>query len=181
MQAKRIVSKYSDWVVLTTSLLLIAFVVALALNVFEHKPSPPNRLRMQSATYANPDPFALEAINPKFPPPPGQQRAYNKTYTEGDVQYTVAWVVKNIERNPKIGSNEFTIDIKNTRNRPIEVEASTSVSLGCVVMDSPYRHTSVAVKNYQFSAYELKQQRLDLPIDCLYVGTADGKYFWVAY
>lgn len=127
--------------------------------------------------------YKTEPPDSKYPPPATNQANYYRSYTVGDIQMSIEKGNINIDRNPSFGPNTVHVKLYNSENREVEPDKNTlkSVSVGCIAMDKPYRTVQVTVKPMKFKPYEWRDSTLEVDLNCLYIGTADGKYFWKVY
>lgn len=182
MRLSRLHRTHRDWLITIIIAALIAALAITLVTLLNGDRQSPSQDSIRFKEY--PGSSEVQPIvppDPKFPPPSKQQRGFYQTYTEGDVQYSVVWKNRNLPRNPAIGPHTFTITLYNSRNANIEVQDTGRITIGCVAMDGPYRTVSVESEPISFAPYEKRVQELSVDVNCMYLGTADGSYFWRTY
>jgi hypothetical protein len=186
-QVKKFFRSHSDWTVVAAIviLLLVAFLGVRAYldgeKVSQHDST--NMSRNYAQNEYSKSIYATKAPDPQYPPPATEQRTFYRSYDVGDLSYSLEWSNRNIERNPNIGPHIFTLEVYNSRNRQVTLDSSETkgLTVGCIATDNPYKAVIIEAKPLTLSPYERK--RIELPVDvaCMYLGTADGKYFWRIY
>lgn len=119
----------------------------------------------------------LGALDPNYPSPGGTEREYLRTYTEGKVQYSLERLVLNPSRNTTLSRPSFRVRWLNTTNTTLP----HSINFSCVAHADPYRVVAAQVLYSELSPLENKVEDVSVDHSCVYVGTADKKYFWRVY
>jgi hypothetical protein len=185
MKARQLLRSHNDWLLvglLITGALLLAIIAYFALlsgnNSLKTYDELESRNYQPSTSYP-----ALVPPSKKFPPPANTQRNFYEIHTAERVQYSLVWSERNVDRNSVIGPHKFTLELYNTKNAPITVtdKEAKAITIGCIAQDKPYHKVSLAPQSQSFKPLEKKQIVFDVPVSCLYLGTADKKYFWRIY
>lgn len=168
---------YSDW-------LLVAFVgislITVGVGIYVAlKPQPAPKPKQ--IVYSNGDPNAagiskIVPFNLAFPPPAKTQLAYYRIYKAGDIRYSIEILQVNSDRYFYSGSHTFKVILYNLRNAPIQTDARST--LGCIAQDYPYRAVTIDEPIREVPGAGKLEYTLTLDYSCVYIGTADGKYFW---
>lgn len=180
-------SAYRDWLILALLLLLVLtglMVVALTTkseSVSRQQTVPRN---ISYEVYGS-GIYTTEPPEPRYPPLAKSQASFYRTYTIGDMQYDLVWTDRNVNRNAAIGSHAFTLTVYNSRNSGVTItdEQFRAVSVGCIAKDNPYRAVALepAPIARDFLPYEKKAVVFAIDVSCMYLGAANGEYFWRIY
>lgn len=131
-----------------------------------------------------PVPAKVVPPDPKFPPPAEQQLPFDQVLNVGNVGMELFWADRNVNRNSAVGAHKFILKLHNNMNsvQVISPPSTDNLNVGCIAVESPYRTKSVpAMKPITLQPYEKRDIELRIDVSCLYLGTADGKYFWRIY
>jgi hypothetical protein len=174
---------HADWffVLLTVVLLLsISLIVVLFAGP---KPSYTADSQEKSSNTYNIAPALYQIVppDPAYPAPAKEQRAFYMTYTDGGMQYSIDKLTKNVDKNPAFGLDTYQLTLYNAANKVIDIMNAANISFGCIAKNNPYASQSVKAQDLHFAAYERKQVTLSVDPNCMYLGTADSKYFWRLY
>jgi hypothetical protein len=173
-----------DWVIVGSILLLIVVSLFVGLPLLHGHSVEPTEQSPELHTYAPPssDLYQIVPPAPAYPVSAKEQRAFYMTYTEKEISYNIEKLNINIDRNPSLGKNTYEVSLYNSANRVITpTEYLKSISIDCIARDNPYRPVTSTPKPLTFSPYETKDITLYVDVDCMYLGTADGQYFWRVY
>lgn len=178
---KRYLRANTDWAIIIVCLVLALLSVAVVAAYFGE--SSDSYRSEQIPRNFEQKTYAMEAPDPKFPPPAKEQRALSALYTEGDIQYSLIWSSRNMPREPSIGTHSFTLELYNSLNKDVTLDDRMlhAVTVGCIAQESPYRSVTPTLKPLSFTPYERKKIELPIDVSCLYLGTADSKYYWRIY
>lgn len=184
MRISKTWKKQADWIILVAVVsvgLSAILLVSIFLRADRIEPVS-NNVKLNTYDPYDSGIYANKQIDPEYPPPQGTQASYYRDYTLGD--FTI-WVEKGdiyVDRQPS-DQNTVYVTIYNSLNKTVSLtpEQLRSVTIGCVAMDKPYRMTEVKLTNLTFKAYEKKIMTVPLSTSCIYIGTADHKYFWQIY
>src|ERR1051325_3133969 len=133
---------HADWIAL-----FFILVILLVAGLFIYDDS--QRSVLPSSTYDTPNlrnfytvehEISLQEIvapDPKYPPLGKEQRGFWRSYTHGDIQYSLYWMERNIERNASIGPHTFMLELYNARNQAVTInaEAAKPFTIGCAAYD----------------------------------------------
>lgn len=182
---RNILKKYSDWVFLVILLVLVSIVGVCAFVLFRSDDSLQNETQRGSSTYKvqDSDLFKTEPPDSKYPPPAKEQASFYKSYTVREIQFSIAKGNKNVDRIPDFGPNTFYVTWYNYANKEVNPSGDylKSISIGCTALDNPYRAITFIPTPLTFKPYEEKKITLEVDVFCMYLGTADGKYYWRGY
>lgn len=187
MRLKRLLHTKMDWVIAISLILLVCIIGAALYGLVNSDTKSQETKSTVSRTYAaEPDNSGIHYTpppDPKYPPPAKTQRTFYRTYNEGDLSYSIEKTDINIKRLPALGPHVFTVNLTNTLNRELSLmpEQAKSATIHCIAKDGPYRAIAVEVQPLQLKSYEKKQIKLSIDVGCLYLGTADSKYYWRIY
>jgi hypothetical protein len=174
MRLKTLFRSQSDWVILTLIVLGVCAATVGMFALLRSDYTESNNLP-RLHTYEPKGLYEIVPPDPKYPPPTGEQRNFSVIYEAGDIYYTLSWSVRNIDRKPEVGKHVFTVELYNSRNSTVTTDEVTSkaIGIGCT--------GSVTSPSYTLGAYEKKQVQFQVDPSCMYLSTADGKYFWRIY
>lgn len=175
-------SKNRDWFVMII-LLIAVVIVLLAISYWISRPEPRPMTSEPTRTYQQyeNDLYSTKQLDPKYPVTAKTQASYYRTYTVGDIYFDISRLNVNTSRDAALGSNEIVVSLHNSRNATVTPDNANQFTIGCINYDKPYRTTVVPVESLTFRAYEQKDVVLHLDVNCIYIGTADGAYFWQVY
>lgn len=131
-------------------------------------------------------PVTYEIIppDPKYPPPAKEQLAFSQFITVDDVTFDLFWANRNVNRDKAVGSHSFTLTVRNNKNAVYTLSPNTmrQVTVGCIAIEVPYQAQAVSpMEPLTLQPYEKRETSFGIDVSCLYLGTADGKYFWRIY
>ena len=138
--------------------------------------------RFESGTYSaySDDIYKIEQPKKDYPAPAKEQRSFYRTYSEGQLQYSIDRGNTNVPHNPDIGPSSFYVNLYNSRNEAVTISGDQlkTVTFGCVALLNPYRVVPVSVETIELGPFEHTKRLIEVDATCVYIGTADGKYFW---
>lgn len=183
MKLWHFVKRYADWLTLILILVLAIGGAAgyMAINGADSHAGLTKNTQYRTYDSYTDDIYKTEPPDPKYPPPAKEQNSFYRIYTPGNIQYSVEWSIRS--RDASVGPHTFTINLYNSRNNIVTLDASAarSVTIGCIAKDKPYRELAVETAPLTFAPYEKRPVQLQVGTDCLYIGTADKHYFWRIY
>lgn len=184
---QRFCRTHSDWIITVFLTILLLGILFAILSYIDSPPKKPVESVNLSHDYSentfSSGIYETKPPDPQYPPPAKEQRTFYRTYHVDNFSYNLVWSSRNIERNPAIGPHIFTVEVYNSRNASVlmDTNEAEALTIGCIGVDSPYRTQTVQPKVIEFTPYEKKKLEFAIDVSCLYLGTADGQYFWRIY
>jgi hypothetical protein len=181
---RKILKAYTDWLILVIVVILgLIFLLTIFFAMTRDTGHPESAAPLSLNYDKRDDNRGIQQIqppDPKYPPPAKEQRAFYRSYVEGSVQYGIERTDINVDRHPKLGPHVFTIETSNMTNTVITIEsdAARATTIGCVAQENPYRTLPVEPRSITLKPLEVKRTTLNADPLCVYIGTADGRYFW---
>lgn len=177
---------YKDWIFLAC-LVIFFSCVFVGYGLYRHHSAytqPLTTYRSGTYDFYDNELYKIEPPDPRYPAPAKEQLSFYRSYNTGDLTFSLEWTERNVDRNASIGEHKFTLVIQNQLNsaRTTSNEAMNHVSVGCIAYDNPYHSVSVSpMRAFALGPYEQRRFAFSIDVSCMYIGTADGQYFWRIY